>query len=114
MKLPNAQRAVIDLRKLRDYALNPNHGRGRHKARVFFAALGLTADDAENFRQILINVALEKDADIGERDHYGQRFVIDFEMSGPTGRAVVRSGWIIRAVEDFPRLTSCYVIEESE
>lgn len=113
MKLPNAQHAVIDLRKLRDDALNPNHGRGRHKARVFLAALGLTVDDAENLRQVLMNVALKEEVVLGERDHYGQRFVIDFEMSRPAGRAIVRSGWIIRAAEDFPRLTSCYVIEES-
>lgn len=25
MKLPNAEKAVIDIAKLRDYSLNPNH-----------------------------------------------------------------------------------------
>ena len=33
-KLPNADRAVVDLGKLRDYSLNPLHEVGKHKARV--------------------------------------------------------------------------------
>jgi filamentous hemagglutinin len=33
--LTNADRAVIDTRKLTDYALNPDNPVGRHKARVF-------------------------------------------------------------------------------
>jgi hypothetical protein len=40
MKLPNGERAVVDIRKLRDYCLSAKHRRGRHKARVFEAALG--------------------------------------------------------------------------
>ena len=51
MKLPNADRAVIEIEKLRDYSLNPNHPKGKHKARVFLAALGLKADDAEALRE---------------------------------------------------------------
>lgn len=44
-KLPHAERAVVETRKLRDYALNPKHGHGQHKARVFRAALSFTRDD---------------------------------------------------------------------
>ncbi|WP_367268233.1 DUF6883 domain-containing protein [uncultured Thiohalocapsa sp.] len=39
-RLPNADQAAVDLDKLRGYCLNPAHPRGRHKARVFAAALG--------------------------------------------------------------------------
>jgi filamentous hemagglutinin len=38
--LKNANRAIIDERKVRDYLLNPLHARGGHKARMFAAALG--------------------------------------------------------------------------
>ena len=34
---------IVDLAKLRDYCLNEEHPRGRHKARVFRSRLGLTA-----------------------------------------------------------------------
>ena len=50
MKLPNCQRAVVDIEKLRDYCLSTEHPRGRHKARVFATTLGLTADNAELLR----------------------------------------------------------------
>jgi hypothetical protein len=42
MTLTNGDRAVIDARKLANYALNPGNPVGRHKARVFGAFLGLT------------------------------------------------------------------------
>jgi hypothetical protein len=110
MKLPHADRAVVDLVKLRDYCLSPVHARGRHKARVFAAVLGLTAADAEMLRAALLAAALAEEAIPGEQDAYGQRYVIDFLMRGPRGQAIVRSSWIVRAGEDVPRLTSCYVL----
>jgi hypothetical protein len=36
--------------------------------------------------------------------------VIDFEIEWNEKRAFIRSAWIIRADEDFPRLTTCYVL----
>lgn len=110
MKLPNAERAVVEIEKLRDYCLNANHPRGRHKARVFVTALGLTADDAEELRQAILSAVLSEDAIPTERDEYGQRFVVDFSMRRQGKDAVVRSSWIIRSGEDYPRLTSCYVL----
>jgi hypothetical protein len=43
MRLPNAERAVVDVRKLREYCLNAEHPRGQHKARVFKSAVRWTA-----------------------------------------------------------------------
>jgi len=110
MRLPNGKNAVVDIAKLRDYCLNEQHPRGRHKARVFATTLGLTAADADLLRQALLRAAVEGDAMAGERDDYGQRYVLDLELTGPRGRATVRSSWIILRGEDFPRLTSCYIL----
>ena len=52
--LPNADRAVLDLRKIEDYCLSPAHPRGRHKARVFRDALGIGRSEAEWLRQALL------------------------------------------------------------
>ncbi len=41
---------------------------------------------------------------------YKQRYVLDFLMRGPKGRATVRSVWIVLAEETLPRLLSCYVL----
>ncbi|GIL15902.1 MAG: hypothetical protein BroJett039_10750 [Chloroflexota bacterium] len=54
MKIPNAERAVIDIRKLRDYCLNPEHAEGKHKARLFSAVFGMTAQPANELREILL------------------------------------------------------------
>ena len=110
MKLPNATRAIVDISKLRDYCLNADHPWGRHKARVFASALGLTQDDADVLRERLLSAAVETDAREGEKDDYGQRYELDFRMAGPAGEAMVRSSWIILKGEDVPRLTSCYVL----
>jgi len=110
VKLPNPERAVVDIHKLRNYCLNPEHRRGCHKARVFAASLGLTADDANYLREALLGAVRENDAVPAEHDEYGKRYVVDFMARGPVGEATVRSSWIIRQGEDFPRLTSCFVL----
>ncbi|MEW6297295.1 MAG: DUF6883 domain-containing protein [Thermodesulfobacteriota bacterium] len=109
MRLPNGERAIVDLRKLRDYCLNPDSPRGRHKARVFAAALGITAADASKLRAKLLEIARTGEAQRGELDLYGQRYTIDFEMETQVGKATVRSGWIILHGKTVPRLTTCYV-----
>lgn len=110
MYLPNADRAVVDLAKLRDYCLSATHLRGKHKARIFAAVLGLTADDAEELREALLDAACTCAAIPTNWDEYGQRYVVDFGMEGPARQATVRSAWIVRRGEDFPRLLTCYVL----
>ena len=110
MRLPNPAHAVVDLQKLLSYCLNPAHPRGGSKARVFAAALDVTIQDTGLLRQKLLDAAHSLEATLGKKDGYGQRYVIDFPMDGPNGKATVRSCWIVRANEDFPRLTSCYVL----
>lgn len=108
--MPNPERAVVDIEKLRDYCLNPEHPRGRHKARVFAAALGLTARDAEELSIALLEAVRTGEAFPTTKDEYGERYFLDFTMSRPYGQARIRSLWIIPRGEDFPRLSSCYVL----
>ena len=55
MKLPNAENAFVDVAKLRDYSLNPNHPEGKHKARAFLEKLGLERKDAELLCQSILD-----------------------------------------------------------
>jgi CRISPR/Cas system type I-B associated protein Csh2 (Cas7 group RAMP superfamily) len=113
VKLPNADHAIVDLEKLRDYSLNPNHPKGKHKARVFLAALGLKADDADRLREMIMEAVLTSEARAEQPTSYGQRFVVDFHVTGfdkfVMTTITVRSAWIIRNGEDYPRLTTCYI-----
>jgi hypothetical protein len=95
-KLPNLEKAIVEVRKLREYCLSPDRPRGRRKARVFASALGLTADNAEEVHEALLSGALSGEADPAEEVEYGKRYVLDFEMKTSAGTATVRSGWIVR------------------
>ena len=53
-KVPNAEIAVVDLNKLQNYSLNLQHDRGKHKARLFLAILGLSRHDAKELQVILL------------------------------------------------------------
>ena len=109
MKLPNGKRAIIDARKLQEYCLNTDHPRGRNKARVF-ASVGIRQAQAEELREAILAAAENSEARLGSATPHGQRYVVDFDLVRQ-GRAVtVRSTWIVRIGEDFPRLTSCYVL----
>ncbi len=111
MKLPNGERAIVELVKLTDYCLDPTHFRGQHKARVFASRLGLGQNDAGAFRAALLEAAKQAENVVrGMVDGFGARYVLDFQLTGPKGSAVVRSAWIIRIGEDVPRFTSCYVL----
>lgn len=108
-KLPNGDRAVVEIEKLRDYSLNPLHSRGRHKARVFKSALGLTLADADWLRERLLRVAREEEAVAGGPSPFGEKYVIDFTLTRGGLSAVVRSAWIVETDTNFPRLINCYV-----
>ena len=103
---------MVDITKLREYCLNLQHPRGRHKARVFASALNLHQGDAEFLRTQLLEAAKMSDAIAGEVDEYGQRYLVDFECQKGSRRAFVRSAWIVLKGEDFPRLATCYVLSE--
>lgn len=108
MRVPNADRAFIDISKLRDYALNPTHRVGGHKARLFASLFAMTSKDTAALQHILLNVIRTEEATLGDLDEYGQRYVIDFLLTWHERQAIVRSAWIIRPDEDFPRLVTCY------
>ena len=109
MKLPNGELAIVDLAKLRDYCLNPNHPRGRHKARVFASALSMTRAHVEELRQALLLAAKDGNAAIGASNDYGTRYIIDFEVKREAKTAMVRSIWIVGPDAISPRFITCYV-----
>jgi hypothetical protein len=108
MLIPNGELAVVDIRKLRDYCLNVNHDTGKHKARLFLSTIGMTADDAEDLRQILLAVILTHEARLQRQDEFGQRYTLDFSIEWQNKTAILRSGWIIEPDSEIPKLTTCY------
>ncbi len=109
MKLPNTDRAIVDRRKIVDYCLNLDRDEGLHKARLFQTLIGVDRDNSDLLIDALRVAAVGSDALVGAADKYGRRYVVEFELSGPRGEAVVRSAWIVRAGEELRRLVTCYI-----
>ena len=108
MRLPGADRAVVDAAKVRDYLLSPEHPVGRAKAR-FFAGLGFTRAAWADLQEALAAAARDGDVVPGAATAFGQKYVVRGTIRGPAGReAAVVTVWIVLAHEDFPRLVTAY------
>ena len=114
MKIPNAERAVVDIRKLRDYCLNPQHDKGKHKARLFTSLLGMDSGDAEELRNALLEAVKTKDAQLGKTDAYGQRYTLDFTLNWRGKQARIRSAWIIETGSDISKLTTVFPLTNQD
>jgi Domain of unknown function (DUF6883) len=108
--LPNADHAILDIRKIADYCLSPTHPRGRHKARVFREALGLNRSDAQWLREILLDGMRRGKALALESDERGRRWRIDVQVARHGRNVVVRTIWMTRSGEQVPRFVTCWVI----
>jgi hypothetical protein len=108
--LPYWQRATIDLRKLRDYCLDPAHPHGRHRARVFREALGIGQENAEWLRGAILEELPSQEAVLVGSDAFGERWRVDVFLSRQEGEAVIRTIWISRSDETAPRLVTCWVL----
>lgn len=73
MKLPGGDKAVVDPEKLIAYCLNPEHPRGKHKARVFANTTGFTVYNAEELRAALLAEAATRNAQRTSSDSFGDR-----------------------------------------
>ena len=112
MQMPYAEHAEVDIRKLRDYCLNPQHDDGKHKARLFASILGMNVGDADALRMTLLDAAKSQHAKPGQHDEFGQRYTIDFTLVWRGKRATLRSGWIVEHGQTAPRLTTCFHYEQ--
>jgi hypothetical protein len=45
-----------------------------------------------------------------QRNAFGAKYNLEFDLSTDKGFARIQSGWIILNDEDFPRLVTCYII----
>jgi hypothetical protein len=100
-KIPSGEAAIVDRAKLTGYCLNPDHPRGKHKARVF-ATLGFTIENADDLRAALLAAAATVDALPAASDQFGDRYVLEFDINGPRGAGMLRSMWIVRRGERLP------------
>ena len=113
MRLPGANRAIIESAKIRDYLLNPDHPVGFSKAE-FFLSMGFRAAEwallaAAIRRQILISDAVPAPGAV-----HGRKFTVTGPLAGPYGFSrSVTTVWIIAVGTDAPRLITAYAGERA-
>jgi hypothetical protein len=107
--LIGADKAIINPSKLTEYALNPVHPVGKHKARVFESALGFNKNNAGDLMKQIQQGVKNNTPIAGKIDQYGERFTVDIPVTGPKGSGVVTSGWIYKPGSDVPELTTILV-----
>jgi len=109
MKVPNADNAIIATEKLRDYLLNPEHRRGRSKAKKLLS-MGYQTDLWQQLETDLRQQHLfSADIDTSDTNEYGIAYTIVAVLSGPNGdTALFRSVWQIDVGKDQPRLITMY------
>jgi hypothetical protein len=104
--LPNADRAVVEPGKVRDYILSDVRPVGRFKA-LFFKALGFRAEQWESLRDAFLAIAQSEAAVPTQVTEFGQKFEVRGNLRGQhLRRATVVTVWIVRSGEDFPRFVS--------
>jgi hypothetical protein len=111
MKLPNGDLAQLG-DKLDRYVLNLEHPKGKDKATLFKKRLGITLSNKEILENALLAAATSLEAIIYKQDEYGVQYDIKFLLTTEAGTSLILSCWIIRANEEFPRLTNAYPIQK--
>ena len=108
-RLVNHDNAYISLTKLTEYCLNEFHPHGKDKAIAFKTILGIGTMEASILKDAILKGLSENDCIPKEQDEYGKRFSVIMKVSIFQKETIINTGWIYRAGEDYPRLTTCYI-----
>jgi hypothetical protein len=109
MKLPNGAKATIPEGKLEDYCSNPFHPDGKHKAKVFKKALGITQENSMKLRNLVLESAISGKVTKEQENNFGKIYRVENKVEGINREEILCSLWIIHKGEDIPYLTSCFV-----
>jgi hypothetical protein len=109
MRLPRVEEARIPTDKLVRYALDPDHPRGRHKARVFASALGIRKQDWRYLHDQILEALATSPVRSTRITPFGVAYEVVISIDGLNGAThPVVTTWIIES-EGPPRLTSTWV-----
>lgn len=111
--LPNYQNAVIPRSKIEDYALNPAHTDGRHKARLFKSVLGFERRDWQALSDALLAELPFNEGIFSREDGWGKYYLVSLVIKGPNGNtARVTTVWIIKHGTDYPSFVTPRHVKE--
>jgi hypothetical protein len=112
MRLPNAERVIVEEEKVCGYLLNAQHRYGASKAK-FFMEFGFTLQSWSVLAGALREHAQRHDVSREKETGFGPRYEVDGELVAPDGRRPqVRTVWQIDHGAIAPRLITAHPLEE--
>ncbi|MBI2860651.1 MAG: hypothetical protein HYX91_04000 [Chloroflexi bacterium] len=108
VRLPDAEKAIIEPGKLAGYILSSTHPVGRFKAAVF-QKLGYSSENWEEFEHNLRKLVLTQAAlKVGE-SQYGKKYLVKGPFTGTSGNTKqIVTIWVILEGESTPRFVTAY------
>jgi hypothetical protein len=107
-RLPRAQLAVVDPRKVTSYLLSSNHPAGRVKA-AFFHRFGFRAQSWQRLRDALVEHAHIADIISVVETEFGKKYILEGPIAAPDGRTPrIWTVWFVAIGEAVPRLVTAY------
>ena len=111
MKLPHAEKALVEREKIVDYLLNPAHRYGASKAR-FFSEFGFRVEAWEKLAEALLEQGQRNAVARMKDTGFGPRYEVDGGIAAPDGRRPrVRTVWQLDQGPIAPRLLTAYPLE---
>lgn len=112
MKLPNADKLVVEREKVVDYLLNRAHPDNGGKAE-FFGKLGFRREEWETLAAALRTLAQAAAVAGSAESPHGRKYVIVGRIESPDGKAArVQTIWIVDKGLDVARLVTAYPRKE--
>ena len=105
--LRNADHAIIELEKLRDYLLDPDNPQNGGKAEALFR-MGYRQEEWQRLETDLKEQHLVLEASFDDVTVYGTQFVIIGVIKGPVRSANMKSVWQYDVGSEVPRLITAY------
>ncbi len=110
-KLPNAEKVIIERKKIVKYLLNSEHHIGSSKAN-FFIKFGFCAEKWEVLANALRIHGQTNEVEKVYETGFGQRYVVEGKLNTPDGRSPhVRSVWQLDKDAVAPKLITAYPLE---
>jgi hypothetical protein len=114
MKLPHREKAIVPEAKITLYLLNPQHPKGRGKAK-FFMQFGFSVAQWKQLADALFDHAQRHEVVKTEQTPFGTRYVVEGEFATPINRQPqVRVVWFISTDSEHPHLVTAYPLEGSD
>jgi hypothetical protein len=112
MKLPNADKAVVEREKIVDYLLDSAHPDNGGKAQ-FLERLGFRRSEWKILADAFLTLARKAEVTHSTKSPHGQIYVIVGRIESPDGKAAsVQTVWIVDKGLDVARLVTAYPRKE--